>query len=587
MSLSTKMAPTPPRLAPLVRVHSECVVPGCSGGDVFRPSLAGNGGYSVALVGEAPEVGKSTFKLTRLIEWAGLEREKFDIYPVVWCRPLNNQLEGTPYEQAAVEWWKPYWRPLLSRSHVVVPMGNVALSAFTGRKGILKERGYLGEASQERLGLSTRILPTVHPSFIQRGQSKYSAAFIHDIQKAVKVAREGMVFEQTNYVLDPSPGAAYQWAQDYRARLESSQSPIRLAYDIETPGKDADESESDTDDPTYFIWRIGFAYEGLSALSIPWTPEYIPAIKLILDSPGDKVVWNAGFDNPRIKHNGVTINGLIHDGMVAWHILHSDLPKGLGFVATFTCPYQPAWKHLSTKQPAFYNATDADVELRSFQLIEQELKSTGLWGVYQRDVIDLDPILMYMSSMGMPIDPVVREDRAHKLATRQATCLAEMSAAVPIAARRIDHEFVKTPADTSGLIPVERGALVKRCSQCGVENPRKPHFKTLKRPTVKKPQNPCSGATVTEASEDVVRYARLADFTPSRHQLIAYQNHMNRAVPTVWDKKEGKRKPSMGEKALKTLIGKFPLDKLYPLVLQFRELDKIGGTYIGRWVDAI
>ena len=56
---------------------------------------------------------------------------------------------------------------------------------------------------------------------------------------------------------------------------------------------------------------------------------------------------------------------------------------------------------------------------------------------------------------------------------------------------------------------------------------------------------------------------------------------MGRPVPSSWDKKEGKRKPSMNEKSIKGLIGKYPLDKLYPLVIQFRELQKVAGTYIG------
>ena len=581
-----ELEPTPPGRARPVRQHNGCPVSGCTGGDVFQPTLADPAtAYRVALVGEAPGeeeakqgrpfCGKAGFKLTRLIEWAGLERDRFDIWNVVWCRPPSNQLEGTPYEQAAIEWWAPYWRPLLSRVDVVVPMGNVALGAFTGSKGILKARGYVGED-----GRGTRLVPTVHPSFIQRGQSKYSAAFIYDIQKAVTVAREGMVFEQTNYLLDPSPGVAYEWAQAYRAALERDPLSIRLAYDIETPGKDADESESDLDDPTYFIWRVGFAYQAHSALSIPFTHEYIPTIKLLLGSPGEKVVWNAGFDNPRLRHNGVEINGLIHDGMVAWHILHSDLPKGLGFVATFTCPYQSAWKHLSTKSPAFYNATDADVELRSFQAIEAELVETGLWSVYQKDVLDLDPILTYMSQQGMPIDPVVRLDKAQQLATRQARCLEEMIAAVPLAARRIEHVYKNTPKEIEGLLSRPSTREIPTCSRCGAHRPRKDHFKTF----VKK-INPCGGAVSTLHTVEVDEYYRLGDFTPSRHQLMAYQSYLGRGVPSVWDKKEGKRKPSMGEKALKQLMGKFPLDKLYPLVLQYRELDKVAGTYIGRPVD--
>ena len=53
------------------------------------------------------------------------------------------------------------------------------------------------------------------------------------------------------------------------------------------------------------------------------------------------------------------MNGPIHDGMVMWHLLNSDLRKGLGFVATFYCKGLPRWKHLAATEPAQYNAVDA------------------------------------------------------------------------------------------------------------------------------------------------------------------------------------------------------------------------------------
>jgi DNA polymerase I-like protein with 3'-5' exonuclease and polymerase domains len=48
-------------------------------------------------------------------------------------------------------------------------------------------------------------------------------------------------------------------------------------------------------------------------------------------------------------------------------------------------------------------------------------------------------------------------------------------------------------------------------------------------------------------------------------------------------KKDGTRKPTTNEKALNILIRKFPKDPVYPAVLKRREIEKIGGTYIGWW----
>lgn len=557
----------------------------------MKPQLAlGRDDYSVLLLGEAlgeqeaavglPFQGAAGLMLTRIIEWAGLERARFSIANAAWCQPPDNLLEGTDYEQPAVSHCQSHhWGHLLARHRVVVPLGNVALGALTGRKGILAARGYIQPGP-----MGTHLVPSLHPSFIRRGQAKYTPAAINDLQKAVTLARDGLQFDRVDYSLDPTPREAYEWAQGYAARLAADPT-TRLAFDIETPGKGEDEAEAGSDDDrTYFIHRIGFSYEALGALSVPWTPDYIPAIRLLMESAGDKVVWNAPFDCPRIKSNGVGINGTVHDGMVAWHVLHSDLPKGLGFVATFTCPHQTAWKHLSTASPAFYNATDADVELRSMIAIEAELRRTGLWAVYERDVLRLDPILLHMSSAGMPVDADVRLGRATELAAMLDTTRTAMESAVPQAARTYSPKegYAKTPADLTGLVPLTVQGPVRRCRRCGLVRPTKPHFRTLKRPTAQHPQNPCADAGVVEAIEPITRYAALAPWKPSRTALIRYHAVLKRPVPTTWNKQLKARKPSFDERAIKRLRSKYPDDQLYPAILRYRELDKLAGTYIGR-----
>lgn len=484
------------------------------------------------------------FRLMRLIEWAGYSKEQFGYHRVG---------DSTPLPEA----------------RVYVPMGNHALEYFTSRQGILDVRGYV----QSGPG-SSYLIPTVHPRFIERGNSKYSAPFIADLQKAATLSQFGLPSEPTEYVLDPSPLEAYRWAQQYL----SGTSPY-LSFDIETPYKDEEEDTNDTDAPdsSWNIERIGFSYRGHTALSVVWAPEYMGAIRLLLESRGSKVVWNAGYDVPRIKRLGVHINGITHDGMVAWHILHSDLPKSLKFVATFTCPWQPAWKHLSGAKPAFYNATDADVELRSMEVIEAELSRSGLWSVYQNDVIDLEPILVHMSEKGMPVDANIRQIRVLQLSERLLQAKGTMESAVPLEARRIEHVYKAIPKSTDGLLSRPGIHLVPTCSHCGSARPRKDHFKRY----VKK-SNPCAGAGVECREVEVVEWYRLGDFAPSRDQLVRYHVWLKRPLPMVWDKIKRAKKISFGEKQIKDLILKYPEDPLYPAILDYRSLDKIAGTYLGR-----
>lgn len=489
------------------------------------------------------------FRLTRLLEWAGFDRKDFDYAESASFDPTH-------------------------RARVVVSMGGVPSARLCGIHSILDRRGYVESWS------GRPVVPTVDPTFIQRGQSKWSAPFINDIQKAVEIARHGIPPQFTAYTLDPSPAGAYTWARAYVEALATDPS-IRCSIDIETPYKGEEEDGLDTDsdapDSSWHIDRIGFAYRAFEALSIPWAAEYIPAIKLICGTGGDKVVWNGGFDLPRIRRKGVDVHGIIHDGMVAWHILHSDLPKRLGFVATFTCPWQPAWKHLSGARPAFYNATDNDVQLRSMQAIERELRAVDLWGVYTRDVIDLQPVLDHMCAKGMPVDAEVRLDRAQRLDIALRSTHERMSACVPTEARKVDHVYSRTPADTTGLLSRPGRRISTRCSVCGIGTPRKDHFKRF----VKK-INLCSDGKPVEYEGVVEEYYRLAEFTPSRDQLTRYHQHLKRPLPTAWDKKLRRQKVSFAEGNIRKLMLQYPLDKLYSTVLEYRRYEKLQGTYIGR-----
>jgi uracil-DNA glycosylase family 4 len=322
------------------------------------------GKYNVLLIGEAlgeqeadtgvPFSGRAGFLLDKLVRHAGLDRQGFGITNAVSCRPPDNKLSGMPYEQQAVyECRERHLLPLLrsyqTQRPVLVPMGAVALSSLLGRKDIIDARGYVWE---HPLG---SVYPTVHPSYIMRGNGNYGTVFIHDLQQAVEFGARGFVPAPTYYTLDPTPAEALSWASAYEEALAADPQGVYLAFDIETPYEDElkEDGSLEDEDSTYVILRISFSYRNHHALSIPWHGSYLPAISRLLGSEGPKVVWNASFDCPRIRAHAVAINGPLHDGMVAWHVLESDLPKSLRFVSSMLLPNQPPWKHLAASQPSF------------------------------------------------------------------------------------------------------------------------------------------------------------------------------------------------------------------------------------------
>jgi hypothetical protein len=212
--------------------------------------------------------------------------------------------------------------------------------------------------------------------------------------------------------------------------------------------------------------------------------------------------------------------------------------------------------------------------------IEQELKRTGLWNVYDRDVLQLEPILVHMSEKGMPVDLEVRYDRAVKLDTDLKRVKAELEALSPLETRKVAHEYKDTPKDITGLQSRRGTREVPVCPVCGTERPRKDHFKVYK-----KKLNPCGGAHVERRTLQTDIFYRLAPFSPSRDQLIRYHQHMKRPLPTKWDSKSRTQKVSFGEEQIKSLILRYRDDRIYPLILEYRAIDKLAGTYVGRPSD--
>jgi len=43
------------------------------------------------------------------------------------------------------------------------------------------------------------------------------------------------------------------------------------------------------------------------------------------------------------------------------------------------------------------------------------------------------------------------------------------------------------------------------------------------------------------------------------------------------------RKPTFDDEALQKLVKQYKTDLLYPLILQYRNVEKVLGTYIGVW----
>ncbi len=528
-------------------------------------NVSGSGSNGVMLIGEAlgadeaaqgqPFVGKAGFTLDKLLQRGGLNRSEFKIANVVWCQPPQNKLSGMWYAEEAIRHCAPYLDKAIAemKPRAIVTLGVTAfrriLPEIAAQHGVglldaKKTKGVVGYTFwSERY--QAWVTPTVHPSFILRGQTAWAQSLIFCLQRAVENARDGYSYEQGDYTLDCSPAEAHKWVDAFEAYYAEYPDTF-LSCDIETPGKDVDETDLDLEDSSdYLILRCGYSYRDGHGLSIPWDGPYRLVHERLIKHAVSKCWWNGGYDQPRIMASGLMIGGTSHDGMDAWHILNSDLKKSLNFVTPWFRKRLAMWKHLSGSQPAFYNVVDADAAGSNLRGTIALLKKHTLYKVYQEFVLELDPVYSAMTRAGMPIDSKMRAESAQMLAEKRRDVLEKLNSLVPDSIKPISPKegYKKTPKELDGLTEVTfNGILNHYCSICGTADPTKAHFKsklskqcercgekwtTAHAKLTKKPK-PCAGAgyiehelnqclhgVVVERLEGEKRWAKMGKFVPS------------------------------------------------------------------------
>ena len=541
-----------------------------------------------------PVVGKAGhFTFTQLGQ-VGLSREDFRIHNVLSCRPPDNKLAGMWYESAAIQHCSPNLNSTIeshkldSRRHgktpVILALGRVAFKRVMElQEGnpILKQ-SYLTYPHRRKDGVY--VIASNHPAFLLRGKQNLIGAFQGAAKRALEIASQPeykIEDVRKNHLCDPNPYTFGRWVDAYVRAWEKSPDETFLAYDIETPyksGKD-EEDVAREEDSDYTILRVSFAYQPGFAVSVPWTSAYMPYLRRIFRLPSIKVGWNSeNYDDPRVAYQ-MPLMGTHIDAMLAWHVLNSSLPKGLGFVTPFYCPDHPMWKHINNDEPALYNAIDSDVTLRDFLGIRKDLIAANLWSVFERHVIELNRVLTYMRTKGVLLDNDLRKKAEVELSGRLGRITEEMEAVIPETAKQYKI-YKREPGDTSGM--VKRPGLVTErfCSACGGKGVLAAHYRSIgkKRLKAKESENPCLDGHTIKREVEAACWAKPLPFKVSAKSLTRYQEALEHKP--VRDRKT--KKVVFNKTAMKTLVFRYPKDVLYPSIERHRKVQKLLGTYIGR-----
>ena len=546
----------------------------------------------ILIVGEAPGeneanegkpfVGAAGKHLRWLLSLRGMQREDFSIHNVLSCRPPDNRLRGEWYEGAAIQHCSSNLDATIQkvRPKVIVALGNTPLRRLCGVDGIDRLRGFV---------LSTYdgipVVPTYHPSYLlpRKGQpstSHHIPLVIRDLLLAKRIAKSGFEREVFTVLEDPTPTEFAAYVDAYEKAL-AKDPDLPLAVDIETPYKLNHKDEEEFDEVDTQIVRISFGYERGRAVSIPWDTPWMPMIKRLLASAGHKWWWNGWtFDVPIIQAQGVEINGVQEDMMWAFHLLHPDLRYGLERATSLYAPDLPPWKHESQARPAYYSGMDSIALLRTGMGIEQELRSCGMWDLFQKHRVKVYPVLREAGQNGINIDKAERRKLYKKLRKEEKQLLAQIQPLVPdvLRPRKRYKKFPVVHAEHRTIEPVSLRGEVKKCSKCGAENVKASEHTARKGGKKGIPLNECYKAKIEKVTGDVTHYDVVMDFNPlSVKQLMSYVEHFGHPAGTNYKTKSD----TLNDLQLEKLEAKYgETHPIYGYVRELRTVRKTISTYI-------
>lgn len=530
-------------------------------------------------------------------------------YVVHNCQPPNNFLDNAPWEYEAIAHCKRAYRDESVEQwlaagdpskKVMVALGAVPLRNLLGlSKHGVRVQDFHGSVLRDPTDRFW-IVPTYHPSFIQRGAFNLIGVMSYDLQIASEVAAQGFPTPRDTYftepvdlVLDPTPEWFAAWAANYLRAVSVDPEAVWLAVDIETPdkAKKTDEGElTVTKDRSFEITRINFSCSTSEGLTVPWSGPYLDTIRKLLSSVGPKIFWNAPYDVPRLKYHHYVINGQILDFMWGWHVLQSDVPRGLGFVAPFYSSFGP-WKHLSDSDPVRYAAIDGVQTLRIAHGVIADLAAAGMDHVFWRHVVDLDQWALHPAEeVGLPVDQAELHLLEDRLDAHHTRLHAKIQKVVPEELKPLtpkqglmDHpgeecssEACKQPVPHQHRIYERSVAVIARaCSSCGATQVVAKH--RCKDPDGKPSKTLQPAVALSELQ--VVKYYRQQEFNPgSSPQILELIRHF-RLKPGK-DKKS--KKPSANKECIERLSKstKGDLQTFFESVLDIRSVDKINSTYV-------
>lgn len=489
------------------------------------------------------------------------------------------------------------------RIQSVFTLGEDTLTSLTGETDLFRFFGR--KLLSKRFGRTVQIVPLQSPSLLLPRRSddddpprsqlyhrpaRFQGLWVRHLQHGLKPYEADA---QKFYLVDPTYSIWIQWVKD---ALDSG---LPISTDIETAYKMKVESEEDYEEEelqTGAMLRISFSYKPHHAISVYWGAPYLDGIRRLLAEPSASIWWNGIlFDIPRLKKEGFPVHSTAYDYQDGWHMLQSDLPRGLEFVSSIYTRQLP-WKHLNSSAPGLYSCIDADVALQNAIGIKRDLEENNQWNIFVEDSVELMPILVRAGERGNKIDLPYSIALKKEMIDEKARIVETAASMAPIEIRprkhykrtpeaireHIPEDILRLPTSgyqiqsTSGELFESVSVVVeaKVCSVCGARVGNFiQHLKGGKK-------NPCkvAGAVAQKAMVDAVEWDLIEPFnlgsSDQIKEYIRFHKH-----PMGQDRKT--KKDSANAKHIAKLAAKYgDTHPLYREKLREAKLTKVIGTYV-------
>ena len=479
----------------------ECILRGMRSGGPVGPEL--HSAAVASIVGEAPGekecstgrpfTGSSGMELADTLSAVGMERLRVDLHYAVACMPPENDLdkvmlrwqrdnkkreaEKRPRLPSPVECCRPRLLNELRRTNLIT-LGKVGYEAVTGStRPILEVRGgpveghldaqdrfAFGPVRDPKTEVPVKVLPTLHPGFVQRAR-RWSRAFRSDLSRAFRWFDGNLSWKEPKITLNPSSDELADWL------IRNASEPI--IFDVETTFDDplvaklkcvglATERESLV---VHFLSIEGENGElvemGRSGVEDAELREILR--EFFASDKWLKVGHNAGyFDTLVIKqHFGVTPLPLL-DTILMHRAVESELPHRLAYVGSIYTDVT-SWKADHTakeattdKELGIYCAVDCVVTARALPKLSEAARIRSQDTVVAWDH-RVQALCVGLHEVGMAVDRTRREDERRRL----VASMAEWRDKTRDAAGRPEMNLNSTPQirsllfDVWGLSPSE------------------------------------------------------------------------------------------------------------------------------------